>query len=171
MGGLDTPSSGKILFDKQNVSSLKDQQLAQFRNKNIGFVFQFHFLLPSMNCLDNILLPARIGGASISKVKKKALQYAETLSVSHCLKKFPHEISGGEQQRVNIIRAISLDPKVLLCDEPTGNLDSVNSKKVIELLRLIASQTNATLIVVTHDSNVAGQLGNKITIEDGQIIS
>jgi lipoprotein-releasing system ATP-binding protein len=171
MGGLDRPSSGAIFFNGEKLNAMSDEDLALFRNQNIGFVFQFHFLLPSMNCLDNILLPARIGAAKIKEVKKEALLNAELLGVTHCLKKFPHEISGGEQQRINILRAISLKPQILLCDEPTGNLDSKNSKIVIDLLRNISKKTKATLIVVTHDANIASQLPSKITIEDGQIIS
>ncbi|MDH5415542.1 MAG: ATP-binding cassette domain-containing protein, partial [Flavobacteriaceae bacterium] len=151
--------------------SLSDDDLARFRNESIGFVFQFHFLLPSMNCIDNILLPAKIGQHNIKSVKERILNFAKILKVEHCLKKYPFEISGGEQQRINIIRAISLNPKLILCDEPTGNLDSKNTQIVIELLRDLALQIESTLVVVTHDTEVARSFKHKITIEDGQIIS
>jgi lipoprotein-releasing system ATP-binding protein len=171
LGGLDQAQKGIVKINGQNLSQLSDEQLANFRNKSVGFVFQFHFLLPSMTCLDNILLPAKLGGASLKEVKSRVQEFAETLGVTHCLKKYPFEISGGEQQRVNIIRATSLRPGILLCDEPTGNLDSKNSQKVVELLKDISSKLGTTLLVVTHDVKVADQFSQKITIEDGQIIS
>lgn len=171
LGGLDQSDTGNVEIDSIKINTLNDDNLAVFRNSSVGFVFQFHFLLPSMNCLDNMLLPAKIGGKSVKEVKARVLEFTKLLGVEHCLKKYPFEISGGEQQRVNIIRAISLSPKILLCDEPTGNLDSKNSDKVIALLRDVASQLNSTLIVVTHDVAVAERFERKITIEDGRIIS
>ena len=170
LGGLDKPSSGDVVVDEKKISSLEDEILAEFRNKQIGFIFQFHYLLPSLNCLDNLLLPAKIGGANLKETSLYVKELAEKLGVEHCLKKYPYEISGGEQQRVNIIRAISLNPSIILCDEPTGNLDSKNSQIVISLLRDISKKINATLIVVTHDNDIAGQFERKITIEDGRII-
>jgi lipoprotein-releasing system ATP-binding protein len=110
LGGLDHPTSGKVLVGGKNLTSMEDEELALFRNSNVGFVFQFHFLLPSMTCRDNILLPARIGGRDLSPVEKDLNDLAKLLGVTHCLSKFPFEISGGEQQRVNIIRALSLRP-------------------------------------------------------------
>lgn len=170
LGGLDQPTSGKVLIDNKNLTSMSDEEMAHFRNANVGFVFQFHFLLPSMTCRDNILLPARIGGKDTSKVEKDTEELAKILGVTHCLTKFPYEISGGEQQRINIIRALSLRPKILLCDEPTGNLDSKNSEKVVTLLKNLAADFGATLLVVTHDDKVASFFPRKIVIEDGQII-
>ena len=170
LGGLDYPSDGEIIVGEKKISSLDDESLANYRNNDVGFVFQFHYLLPSLNCLDNILLPAKIGGQKIRSIKSYVLGLAEDLGVEHCLNKFPYEISGGEQQRVNIIRAISLSPKLILCDEPTGSLDSENSKKVISLLYRVSANIGATLVVVTHDIDVASQFQRKITIEDGQII-
>ena len=171
MGGLDQPSSGSIKIGNIEINKLSDKKLSLFRNTEVGFVFQFHFLLSSMNCLDNILLPAKIGGMNNKEVKNHVSNLAERLGVTHCLKKLPSEISGGEQQRVNIIRAVSLRPKVLLCDEPTGNLDSKNSEIVIELLKEISSSLASTLVLVTHDEHIASSFERKITIEDGQIIS
>lgn len=170
LGALEKPDSGKVLIDGVNLADLSEADLAQFRNESIGFVFQFHFLLPSMNCLDNILLPAKIGGKKIKKIKPQVLVFAEKLGVTHCLSKYPFEISGGEQQRINIIRAISLEPKILLCDEPTGNLDTKNTQIVLELLRFTSEQVGSKLIVVTHDAKVSSSFEHKITIEDGQII-
>lgn len=170
LGGLDRPSVGKVMIDGKNLGSLNDEELAAFRNSTVGFVFQFHFLLPSMSCKENILLPARIGGHDLSRVEKDAMRLAEILGVTHCLSKYPYEISGGEQQRINIIRALSLRPKILLCDEPTGNLDSKNSEKVATLLKNLAAEFGAILLVVTHDDKVASFFPRKIVIEDGQII-
>jgi ABC-type lipoprotein export system ATPase subunit len=171
LGALEKPDSGVIKIDGVDISGLGDEELANFRNEFIGFVFQFHFLLPSMNCLDNVLLPAKIGGRKIKEIKSRVLDFAKILKVEHCLKKYPFEISGGEQQRINIIRAISLNPKLILCDEPTGNLDSKNSSTVLELLRSISEEIDSTLIVVTHDKVIADSFHQKITIEDGQIFS
>lgn len=171
LGALEKPDSGEVLIDGRDISLLGDEELAVFRNQSIGFVFQFHFLLPSMNCLSNILLPAKIGGVSEKKVYGRVLDFAKILGVEKCLKKYPFELSGGEQQRINIIRAISLNPKLILCDEPTGNLDSKNSQTVVELLRKLCVEIDSTLAIVTHDKSVANLFHQKITIEDGQIIS
>lgn len=170
LGGLDQPTSGKVIIDKKNLSNMGDEGLADFRNSSVGFVFQFHFLLPSMTCRDNILLPARIGGKDLKQVEDDQKKLADILGVKHCLAKYPFEISGGEQQRINIIRALSLRPKILLCDEPTGNLDSKNSEKVADLLKNLSTDFGATLLVVTHDDKVASFFPRKIVIEDGQII-
>lgn len=170
LGGLDTPSNGSVIIDNQNLTSKSDEELAQFRNASVGFVFQFHFLLPSMTCRDNILLPGRIGGRDLKETENTTKKLADILGVTHCLQKYPFEISGGEQQRINIIRALSLRPKILLCDEPTGNLDSKNTEKVASLLKNLAQEYGATLLVVTHDDQVASFFPRKIVIEDGQII-
>lgn len=171
LGGLDTPSEGEIWVGDHCLAKMDDQALALYRNRFVGFVFQFHFLLPSMNCLNNILLPAKIGGAKISEVRSHVLDLVKELGVDHCLKKYPYQLSGGEQQRINLIRALSLKPKLLLCDEPTGNLDSVNSQKVTQLLKHLAREFSSTLVVVTHDQQVASSLTHRIIIRDGQIIS
>lgn len=170
LGGLDRPTSGSVEFQGVDLARFDDDKLAKFRNQNVGFVFQFHFLLPNLNCLDNILLPSRIGGRKENKIKENSLKLAEYLGVSHCLSKFPFELSGGEQQRINIIRALSLGPKLLLCDEPTGNLDSENSRKVTALLKALAKEFNSTMIVVTHDDTVASQFHNVLHMKDGLLL-
>lgn len=170
LGGLDRPTEGEVVVNQKNLATLNDEELALYRNRYVGFVFQFHFLLPSMNCLDNLLLPARLAGFSSQEtndVKERVLKLAENLQVTHCLQKFPFELSGGEQQRINIIRALSLKPKLLLCDEPTGNLDSENSQKVIQLLRTLAREFHATLVVVTHDPVIAESFNNQFLMKDG----
>jgi ABC-type lipoprotein export system ATPase subunit len=170
MGGLERPDEGKIFVNQQELTKMSEDQLAQMRNETIGFVFQFHFLLPTLTCFKNILLPLKIANRNTSEHEKTILDYAKFLSVEHCMEAYPFQLSGGEQQRVNLIRAIIMRPKLLLCDEPTGNLDSVNSKKVIELLRGLAQDFHATLLVVTHDEKIANSFRRKLSIEDGHLI-
>ena len=170
LGGLEKPDQGRVRIDNLEISSMSDTKLSDFRNQKIGFVFQFHFLLPSMDCLSNTLLPAKIGGFNTKEIEQRVFEFAKILRVEHCLKKYPFEISGGEQQRINIIRAISLHPSLLLCDEPTGNLDSANANIVIDLLRTVAKRINSTLIMVTHNEKISDTFQRKISIEDGQII-
>ncbi len=169
IGGLDTPTSGNVTVVGQNLSLFSDEELARYRNLYLGFVFQFHFLLPSMDCLNNMLLPARIGGVCSKENNKFILELSERLGITHCLKKYPFELSGGEQQRVNIVRALSLKPKLLLCDEPTGNLDSHNSKVVTDLLCELSHQVGSTLLVVTHDNSVASKFPYRFWMQDGEI--
>ncbi len=170
LGGLERPGKGSVEVGGKNLSQLNDEDLAAFRNSAVGFVFQFHFLLPSLSAIGNILLPARIGGHDGKAVEARARNLAQRLGVAHCLDKWPHQLSGGEQQRINIVRALSLKPPLLLCDEPTGNLDSMNSGKVTELLSELALENKTTLIVVTHDDKVASAFERKIVIEDGHIL-
>lgn len=171
LGGLERPTEGKVIVNQKNLSDLNDEELALYRNRYVGFVFQFHFLLSSMNCLENILLPARLGGLYSEEIKERAESLAKLLNVEHCLEKYPFELSGGEQQRINIIRALSLKPKLLLCDEPTGNLDSENSQKVIQLLRSLAREFQATLVVVTHDPQIAQSFSNQLFMKDGVLVT
>lgn len=169
LGGLDQVDKGEIFINDELLSSFDDLKRSQYRNQTVGFVFQFHFLLPNMKGLQNVLLPAQIGDHNIGEVKKRCLHIAEHLGVVSCLEKFPYELSGGEQQRVSIIRALSLKPKLLLCDEPTGNLDSKNSQKVNGLIQQLAREFKATLIVVTHDQHIAQSYANELHMIDGKL--
>ena len=171
IGALERADSGTIFIDGQDITRFSDDGLAYFRNTQIGLVFQFHFLLHSMSALDNILLPAQIGNHSIKKVKSFIMELAKFLNITHLLNKYPYELSGGEQQRINLLRAISLKPKTILADEPTGNLDSKNSSLVMDLLQSLCGELSSTLLVVTHDLKMKERFNRKITIEDGQIIS
>jgi len=170
IGGLDRADEGSVVVDGKNLGDLNDEALASYRGSEVGFVFQFHFLLNSLSCLDNILLPAKIAGRSLKEVRTHVLGLAEKLGVSNLLEKFPYQLSGGEQQRINIIRALSLKPKLLLCDEPTGNLDSHNTELVVDLLSQLAKEQHSTLVVVTHDQNVAARFSHQVRMRDGSII-
>lgn len=170
LGGLERPDRGDVKVNGASLGKMNDEELALYRNLGVGFVFQFHFLLPSLNALGNILLPARIAGVDTAESEARARKLAQRLGVEKQLTQWPHELSGGEQQRINLIRALVLRPKLLLCDEPTGNLDSRNSALVVALLKELAQENEATLIVVTHDEKVAEVFPRKILIEDGLII-
>lgn len=171
LAGLDRPDKGEVIVNGQNLAKYSDQQLAQYRNKEVGLVFQFHFLLPSMNCYKNILLPAQIAGLVSDDIKLRVDELSEYLGVTECLKKYPYQLSGGQQQRINLIRAVLMRPKLLLCDEPTGNLDSKNSQKVVELLRTLAKEYQATLVVVTHDLSIEQSFDLRFKMEDGRLVS
>lgn len=170
LGGLERPNHGQVSVAGRSLTQLSDEELADYRNRQVGFIFQFHFLLPSLRAWENILLPARLGRQLTGEVEKRAKELADQLGVAQKLQSWPHELSGGEQQRMNIVRALSLRPPLLLCDEPTGNLDSKNSEKVTQLLKELALQNGTTLLVVTHDDKVASAFPRKIVIEDGRII-
>lgn len=171
LGGLDRASSGSIFFEGKELGKMNDASLARYRNRVVGFVFQFHFLLPSMTCQENILLPARLAGLKSADFVPRLKDLAARLGVGPCLEKYPYQLSGGEQQRVNLIRAVLLKPPLLLCDEPTGNLDSENTKIVTALLHELSRESGSTLIVVTHDLSVAAVFQNQIFLKDGKVTS
>lgn len=167
LGGLEKCNSGKIFVGGKEITKLNDDALAKYRNREIGFVFQFHFLLPTLTCLENILMPARLGKLDTKVVRKYIVSLAKRLDVDDCLSKYPYQISGGQQQRINLIRALSLKPKLLLCDEPTGNLDSKNSEIVTDLLLELSREFGTTLVVVTHDDDVAERFNHRMHMVDG----
>ncbi len=167
VGGLERLNGGNIFVGDHNLSKMNDDQLARYRNEAVGFVFQFHFLLSSLTNLENILLPARLGKKKINEVESYITGLAKRLGVEECLEKYPYEISGGQQQRINLIRALSLKPALLLCDEPTGNLDSANSEVVTELLLELSEKQGTTLLVVTHDEEVSRHFDRVYHMVDG----
>ena len=171
IAGMEYLDGGEIRYQDLLINELNDQDLASYRNLQVGLIFQFHFLLSTLSNLENILLPARIAGVSLRKIKSNVLDLAKILGVEELLKKYPYQLSGGELQRINILRAISLTPKVILGDEPTGSLDQENSKRVITLLRDVATSIGSTLLVVTHDDLVASGFQNHLYMEDGKIKS
>jgi len=169
LGTLDRPDSGQLLFKGEDVFAYDDMTLARFRNKSVGFVFQFHHLLPEFNAVENTMMPALIGGAG----KRKAIQTAENLLVRVGLKDRllyrVGKLSGGEQQRVALARALVLKPAVLLADEPTGNLDESNSEQIHSLLIELNQEFSMTLVVVTHNRKLASLMSRRVTIADGKL--
>ncbi|MEJ2168406.1 MAG: ABC transporter ATP-binding protein [Desulfobacterales bacterium] len=170
LGTLDRPDSGKLLFRGDDVFSYDDLKLAQFRNESIGFVFQFHHLLPEFSSVENTMMPALIKGTS----KQEALQAAENILMRVGLKDRLHyrvgKLSGGEQQRVALARALMLNPALLLADEPTGNLDKSNSQQVHALLMELNQELSMTLVVVTHNMELASFMSRRVTIADGKLM-
>lgn len=169
LGGLDRPTSGKVIIDGENIYNYKEEKLAIFRRRKIGFIFQSFNLIPVLDVEENIALPALMDN---DKVDKKYLaEIIEVLGLTDRKTHLPSELSGGQQQRVSIGRALLNKPAIIFADEPTGNLDSKNSREVIELLKFTAKKYNQTLIVITHDVNIAALADRTITIQDGEIIS
>lgn len=169
LGGLDRPTEGKVIIDGEDIYKYKEEKLAIFRRRKIGFIFQFFNLLPILDVEENIALPALLDN---DKVDKKYLaEIIKLLGLEDRKNHLPSELSGGQQQRVSIGRALLNKPSIILADEPTGNLDSSNSKEVIELLKFSAKKYNQTLILITHDVNIASSADRVITIMDGRIVS
>lgn len=167
LGGVDKPTSGTVYMDGQNVFSKNDEQLAIFRRREVGLIYQFYNLLPVLNVIENITLPVLLDGKKVNKDRLKDL--VKVLGLNGRENHLPNQLSGGQQQRVSIGRALMNDPIIVLADEPTGNLDSENSQEIIDLLKLSNKRYNQTLIVITHDENVAMQADRIIAIEDGKI--
>lgn len=170
LGTLDRSDSGSVKYDGVDVSSLKEKQLSKFRNLNIGFVFQFHHLLPEFNALENVCIPAFIARKSKSTVEKKAKNLLAFLGLDDRLDHKPSELSGGEQQRIAVARALVNDPAVLLADEPSGNLDSKNKQELHELFLRLRDEFNQTTVIVTHDENLANIADRKLVMQDGLIL-
>jgi lipoprotein-releasing system ATP-binding protein len=170
LGTLDKPDSGEIIVDSFALSQLKRNELATFRNKNIGFIFQFHNLLPEFTTLENVCLPGLIGGRSKTEVEKKAIQLLTQLGLADRLQHKPSQLSGGEQQRASVARALINDPKVILADEPSGNLDSQNASELHQLFFDLRNATQQTFVIVTHNENLAAMADRKITMKDGKVI-
>lgn len=168
LGGLDRATSGKVIIDEKSIYDYKDEELSIFRRRKVGFIFQFFNLIPVLDVEENIELPVILDN---EKVDKDYLDEIITiLNLQDRRTHLPSELSGGQQQRVSIGRALINKPSIILADEPTGNLDSKNTREVIELLKLTARKFNQTLILITHDSNIASMADRVITIEDGRII-
>lgn len=169
LGGLDRPTSGRVIIDNESIYDYKEERLAIFRRRKIGFVFQFFNLIPVLDVDENISLPALLDN---DKVDREYLdEIVKLLGLEDRRTHLPSELSGGQQQRVSIGRALLNKPSIILADEPTGNLDSKNSKEVIELLKFSAQKYNQTLILITHDINLASMADRIVTIQDGEIIS
>lgn len=167
LGGIDTPTEGKVSIEGKDITVMTDKQLAEFRNSYIGFVFQFHYLLAEFSALENTAMPLLIRGEK--DAFKKAKETLDKLGLSHRLNHRPSMLSGGEQQRVAIARAIVTTPKILIADEPTGNLDSENARNVIKMIKDISQQTGMTVIIATHDIEIARYCQYIYYLKDGHI--
>ncbi|MDY3000496.1 MAG: ABC transporter ATP-binding protein [Romboutsia timonensis] len=167
LGGVDKPTSGKVYINDVDIYTLKEKDLSIFRRRNVGLIYQFYNLIPVLSVKENILLPAELDNRKIDKDYLDDL--LKTLGLKERANHLPNELSGGQQQRTSIGRALINRPSIVLADEPTGNLDSKNSKEVLELLKLSVRKYNQTLIMITHDPSIALQADRVITIEDGTI--
>lgn len=168
LGGVDRPTSGKVYIDGKDIYSLSDDNLAIFRRRQVGLIYQFYNLIPILNVEENITLPCELDGKEIDK--KRLEEVLKTLNLTNRRKNLPNELSGGQQQRVSIGRAVINNPAIMLADEPTGNLDSKASEEIISLLRLSNKKYNQTVIIITHDEKIALEADRVITIGDGKII-
>ena len=169
IGSLSQPDAGKVTINNQNISVMKERQLADFRNRQIGFVFQFHYLLPEFSALENVCIPAFIAKVSRKEAEEKAKEYLDFLGLSHRLNHKPNELSGGERQRVAVARALINNPSVILADEPSGNLDTKNREDLHELFFTLRDKFKQTLVIVTHDESFASQSDAIIRMKDGLI--
>ena len=169
LGGVDRPTSGKVLIEGQNIYELNDDQLAIFRRRQVGLIYQFYNLIPILNVEENITLPCDLDGKKVNKQDLSDL--LKTLGLENRVKHLPNELSGGQQQRVSIGRALMNHPAILLADEPTGNLDSKASDEIVELLKISNKKYHQTVIMITHNLEIAKQADRVIRIEDGKIIN
>lgn len=167
LGGVDVPTSGKVYMDGQDVYAQNEEQLAIFRRRQVGLIYQFYNLIPVLDVTENITLPVLLDGRKVNKERLEEL--LDILKLKGREKHLPNQLSGGQQQRVSIGRALMNSPAVVLADEPTGNLDSKNSQEIVDLLKLSNKKYDQTLIVITHDENIALQADRIIAIEDGRI--
>jgi len=171
LSGLEKPTSGRVEFDGVDLTTLNERALAEFRNRRMGFVFQFHFLLPEFTATENVAMPLLIAGVSRKEAMGKAAELLKRFGLGHRLRHYPSQLSGGEQQRVAIARALVNDPDILFCDEPTGMLDSKNAQALYELLREVNAERGQTILVVTHEREFAQRTDRIIQLQDGQVIA
>ncbi len=171
LGTIDRPSGGRVFYDGKNVFSLGDRALARFRNRTVGFVFQFHHLLPEFTAIENTMMPALIQGMAKDTAKRRAEELMEQVGLSDRTTHKPGELSGGEQQRVAVARALIMEPDVLLADEPTGNLDRETGEGVFQIILQMNEQKDITTVVVTHNEEIATRLPRHVRLVDGRVLS
>jgi len=170
IGGLDRATSGDIRIDGQSLAALSDDDLTRLRRDKLGFIFQFFNLLPSLTCLENVALPLHLKGLPRQAIASRARSLLDLVQLGKRLDRLPDELSGGERQRVAIARALALSPPVLLADEPTGNLDTHTGAEILALIRDLHQRLNATVLIVTHDSNVAESCQRTVTLRDSRVV-
>ncbi|HEY8970538.1 MAG TPA: ABC transporter ATP-binding protein [Puia sp.] len=169
LGTLDVPAKGEVILQNERISELKGRQLADFRNQHIGFVFQFHHLLPEFSALENVCIPGWIAGTKKSAVEERATELLNVLGVGHRIDNKPGALSGGEQQRVAVARALINNPDIVFADEPTGNLDTANAKELHELFFHLRDKMNQTFLIVTHNEDLARMSDRVLHMKDGLI--
>ncbi|OMP76866.1 MULTISPECIES: ABC transporter ATP-binding protein [unclassified Chitinophaga] len=170
LGTLDTPTSGEVWLNDVNLTALKGNALADFRNRHMGFIFQFHHLLPEFNAIENVCVPGFIAGHNKNEVKKRAAFLLETLGLADRMDHKPNELSGGEQQRVAVARALINNPDIVMADEPTGNLDSHNARELHQLFFQLRDQFKQTFIIVTHNEELAPLSDRQLVMKDGKML-
>jgi lipoprotein-releasing system ATP-binding protein len=171
LGTLDKPDTGNIIFNDHDLSKLNDTALSEFRNKNMGFIFQFHHLLPEFTALENVCIPAYIAKENKSTAEARGLALLKQLGLEARAQHKPSELSGGEQQRVAIARALINNPSVIFADEPTGNLDSTNAKEINELFLKLRNEMGIAIVIVTHNAELASIADRKLTMKDGSLLA
>ncbi|MGN0909597.1 MAG: ABC transporter ATP-binding protein [Succinivibrio sp.] len=169
LGTLDSPDSGKLMFEGTDLTTLSDSQKAAFRSKNLGFVYQFHHLLPDFSALENAMMPLLIAGMGLRQARERAAEYLALVGLEGKLHSRPSEMSGGERQRAAIARALCPRPALILADEPTGNLDAKNAQAVFDLFTALTKKDGAAVVMVTHDNSLAARCDRVLTISDGVI--
>lgn len=170
LGGLDRPDSGRVLFKDENIFNLNDDRLAKFRNKNAGFVFQFHHLLPEFTALENVAIPLMISGKSFESSQERSKELIDLVGLSYRANHKPSELSGGEQQRVAVARALANDPSIIFADEPTGNLDSTNSESINKIIVNLRDKFKKTFVIVTHNIELVKLADEVFEMKDGKCI-
>lgn len=170
LGGLEMPSAGKIHLDNTLLHGLSDRQRGYLRNRVLGFIFQFHHLLPEFTAVENVAMPLLIQGIKTTEARNRSLAILDRVGLSHQIKHKPGKLSGGERQRVAIARALVTAPKCILADEPTGNLDSENAQAVYKLMLELMQEHNTSCVIVTHDLNLAKQMNKRVTLERGVLV-
>lgn len=170
LGTLEHPTRGEVYYDTNNIFSQNDEEIAAFRNSEIGFVFQFHYLLPEFSALENVMMPCLIRGIDSEQAREMAAEILGKVGLEPRLEHRPGELSGGEQRRVAIARAVVLKPKVILADEPTGNLDMYTGESILDLFLMLNDEYGITSVLVTHNMEIASRLNRRIRLSDGKIV-
>ncbi len=170
LGTLDTADSGEVMFDDKNIARMNSTEMARFRNRHIGFIFQFHNLLPEFTALENACLPGFLAGRPEEEVKERATHLLEMLNLSHRIHHKPSELSGGEQQRTAVARALINSPRIIFADEPSGNLDSKNAQELHDIFFKLREEFNQTFVIVTHNEQLAAMADRTLVMKDGLIV-
>jgi lipoprotein-releasing system ATP-binding protein len=171
LGALDAPTRGTVILNGQSIGGRSDEELAELRNRTVGFVFQFHHLLREFSALENVMMPLQIGGKSVRDARSRAEEWLAKVGLSGRMHHRPSELSGGEQQRTAVARALASDPAVLLADEPSGNLDHANAERLHELLAELARDLEIGMVVVTHNRSLAARADRALLLEDGRLVA